>query len=360
VLVLVGTAAGLGVGFSFIHHGARTAHATRAAKPALSVPHFRVLPSEVRGIHVTMGLASLPGKVDDYMKLQAFGLNTLELDVKDENGYIGWVPRSVPLARAIGAARPYYEPRALARRAHDRGLYLIGRVVVFEDPVLSEARPQLALHNPDGSVWHTRGGLGWVNQYDRRVWKYNVGIAVAAARAGFDEIQFDYVRFPSDGDVSSIVYPVKRSEPRGTTIASFLRYATSQLHPLGVRVSAAVFGLAATRDLRIGQVPRRIASILDAVYPMAYPSHFGPGQYSIPDPNAEPGRTVARALRDFRIQMRGSRAKLIPWLQDFSLGRPYSLADVAQQITAARSQHARGFLLWNAEGIYSDAALAGR
>ena len=105
---------------------------------------------------------------------------------------------------------------------------------------------------------------------------------------------------------------------------------------------------------------RKISRILDAVYPMVYPSHFGPGEYNLPDPNADPGRTVAYALADFRKALAGHRAKLIPWLQDFSLGRTYTLDDVEAQINSAREAHARGFLLWNAAGLYTHDALAAR
>ena len=237
-------------------------------------------------------------------------------------------------------------------------MYLIGRVVVFEDPTLSAARPSLAVLRPDGSRWLNNGGLGWVNPYDARVWRYAVGVGVAAARAGFDEIQFDYVRFPSDGDLSQIVYRHTRAERKGVTIARFLRYASSALHPLGVRVSADVFGLAATHDLGIGQVPKKIARYLDAIYPMVYPSHFSSGEFGIPDPDAYPGRTVARALFDFRRQVNGD-AVLIPWLQDFSLAHRYGLIEVTDQIAAARRQHARGYMLWNPEGVYTRDALAG-
>ena len=135
--------------------------------------------------------------------------------MKDENGEVGFVPRSVPLARQVGAARDYYEARAAAKLIHARGLYLIGRVVVFEDPVLSLGRPDLAARRGDGSVWRDAAGLGWTNPYDRSVWKYNVDIAVAAARAGFDEILFDYVRFPSDGDVDAAVYRNPRATGEG-------------------------------------------------------------------------------------------------------------------------------------------------
>ena len=128
------------------------------------------------------------------------------------------------------------------------------------------------------------------------MWDYNVSIAEVAARAGFDEIQFDYVRFPTDGDVDSIVYPGKTATPPGWVIAEFVHYATKRLKPLGVRVSTDLFGLAATRDLGIGQVPRRLAKYVDAIYPMVYPSHFGSGEYGLEDPNGAPGATVEWAL----------------------------------------------------------------
>jgi hypothetical protein len=305
-----------------------------------------------------MALASLDGKIAEYLKLVDEGMNTLELDIKDENGEIGFLPSSVPLAREVGAAKPYYKPREAARLAHRKGVYLIGRVVTFEDPVLATGRPELAIKNRDGSVWRNQAGLGWTNPYDKRVWDYNVSIAEVAARAGFDEIQFDYVRFPTDGDVDSIVYPGKTTTPPGWVIAEFVHYATKRLRPLGVRVSTDLFGLAATRDLGIGQVPRRLAKYVDAVYPMVYPSHFGPGEYGLEEPNDAPGATVEWSLSDFRQELKKGKAELIPWLQDFSYGRTYKLADVRAQIEAARLMGARGYLLWNPLGIYTPGALA--
>jgi hypothetical protein len=358
VTILLALGGGIGLGATQISgkHSARTVPQTpiRVATPTLP----RAYPHEVRGVHVTMGLAGLEGKLDEYVALKGYGLNTLEVDVKDENGKVGFVSSATPtLARELGAAQPYYDAKTVVEKVHAAGMYLVGRVVVFEDPVLSASRPDLAVLRPDGSRWLNNGGLGWVNPYDTRVWKYVVGIGAAAAKAGFDEIQFDYVRFPSDGDLSQVVYRHKRAEPKGTTIARFLRYAYSQLHPLHVRVSADVFGLAASHDLGIGQVPKRIAPYLDALYPMVYPSHYSPGEYGIPDPDAYPGRTVARALLDFRRQLKGQGATLIPWLQDFSLGTPYTVVEVTDQIAAARRQHTRGFMLWNPEGLYTREAL---
>jgi hypothetical protein len=356
-LVLVG----LGAGFAFSarnlsRHGLAPAERAKAQRRA-TAPLLKTAPKEIRGIHVTMSLANVSGKFREYTSLARSGLNTIELDVKDEDGHVAFTSASA-LARKVGAARPYYEPEVVVREAHARGLYLIGRVVTFEDPILSEARPALALQNSDGSVWHTRGGLGWLNPYDERVWDYDVSIAEAAARAGFDEIQFDYVRFPSDGDVASIRYPVREREPMAKTIVRFVKYAVARLHPLGVRVSVDVFGLAATRDLGIGQKPRKLAKVVDAVYPMVYPSHFNSGEYGLADPNAQPAQTVTDALLYFEASLRGSKARLVPWLQDFSLGRTYTYDDVAAQIDAARSLGIHGYMLWNPLGVYTTNALS--
>jgi len=351
--VLLALAAGITVGARSVGGGPSHAKAHKTvSKPATN--HVPV-PQEIRGVHVTMALASLRGKLQQYLAMP--GLNTVELDVKDEDGKVGFVPSAVPLARRTGAAAPYYKAKWAARLAHAKGIYLIGRVVTFEDPVLSEQRPDLAIRTSDGSRWLNNAGLGWTNPYDRRVWAYNVDLAVAAAKAGFDEIQFDYVRFPSDGDISIIRYPGVHSQPMSWTIPAFVQYARKRLHPLGARVSVDVFGLAATHDLGIGQVPRRISRYVDAVYPMVYPSHYNPGEYNLSDPEAVPGQTVTRSLLDFQTALEGRKARLTPWLQDFSLGRTYSLDDVQAQVRAARSLHAHGFLLWNAEGLYDGAAL---
>jgi hypothetical protein len=339
------------------HKTLRAAARAQQPKPKPQVLQPRPLPDEVHGVHVTVALAGIPGKLDQYIAMKRSGLNTIEVDVKDENGDIGF-PANVPLARKIGSAKPYYNPQRLVAKIHAAGLYLIGRVVTFEDPLLSAGAPELAIRRADGSRWLTSGGLGWTNPYDKRVWKYNVDIAAQAAKLGFDEIQFDYVRFPSDGDLSQIRYPGEHAQPMGWTIPMFLKYARSRLNPLGIRISVDVFGLSATRNLGIAQFPRRIAPFVDAIYPMVYPSHYVSGEYGIIDPDSRPGTTVAYSLRDFREKLQGRRAKVIPWLQDFSLGRAYSLADVQDQIQAARLEHSKGFMLWNASGVYTVKALS--
>ena len=337
--------------------GAKQAPAPQANPSAPSKPEPRPYPEEIRGVHVTMALASLDGKLDEYLALTEEGLNTIELDVKDENGEVGFRAK-VPLAREIGSARTYYDAEEVVEKIRAKGVYLVGRVVVMEDPLLTAQRPRYAIRNPDGSVWRNSAGLGWANPYDQRVWKYNVDIAVEAAKAGFDEIQFDYIRFPTDGNIESAVYAGERREKRHVTIARFLEYARGRLEPLGIRMSADVFGLSATRNMGIGQTPRKLARYLDAIYPMVYPSHYGPGELGLEDPNAEPGRTVALSLRDFAVDLTGEKTLLVPWLQDFSLGREYSKDDVRLQILAARDASADGYLLWNPSGIYTRGVLS--
>ena len=356
-LLLAAAAVAVGAG-ALPDRGDETSAEPAAAKRKAAAPPKRTgppVPKEIRGVHVTMALASLDGKLAEYTRIP--GINTIQLDVKDENGEVAFHRLAPPLAKRVGSAMRYYDPVKAAKQVHGEGLFLIGRVVCFEDPILARARPDLAIRTSGGAVWQNHAGLGWTNPYEKRVWDYNLRIAQAAARAGFDEIQFDYVRFPSDGNIESAVFPGKRNEAMGVTIARFVHYATKRLKPMGVRVSVDVFGLSATRDLGIGQSPRRLSKIVDAIYPMVYPSHYGPGEYGLDSPVAVPGRTVGRSLRDFRRQMRRGKAELVPWLEDFSFSGTTTLTHVQEQIRAARRWKSGGFLLWNPSGVYTEGAL---
>jgi hypothetical protein len=362
-VVLVGAAVALALNARFISGGGKPKAATPATTEAAQLPASASrLPDEIRGIHVTIGLASIPGKLDEYVTLADSGLNTVELDIKDEDGKVGFVSPAVPLAVDVGAqSSRYYNARKAVRKVHEAGMYLVGRLVVFQDSVLTSARPDLGVRTPDGGVWKTTAGAAWANPYDERVWKYNVDIAAAAAKAGFDEILFDYLRFPTDGATATARYTGQASEPRWQTVANFVQYATERLRPLGVRVSASLFGLAATRDLGIGQRPAVLAEDLDAIYPMVYPALYGSGEYDISDPAGSPGRTVSFSLLDYRRKLEGKRADLVPWLEDWSPpGRTYTIKDVRQQIEAARRARASGFILWNAGGVYTAKALSPR
>ncbi len=190
----------------------------------------RTLPIELRGVHVTVALASLPGKLDEYLDLEREGLTALELDVKDENGEIGFAPAVGSPGEILGRGARLLRPaRGCDVGCTREGSTSSGASSTFEDPVLSRARPDLAIRRSDGSVWRDAAGLGWTNPYDRRVWKYNVDVAAAAARAGFDEIMFDYVRFPSDGDVDRRLYENRGSLGKREAVPAFLRYADRRL-----------------------------------------------------------------------------------------------------------------------------------
>jgi len=247
------------------------------------------------------------------------------------------------------------------RQAHKRGIYVIGRIVCFEDPKTSEKDPALAIRTTSGGVWTNAAGLGWVNPYNQKDWDYLIGLGKAAARHGFDEIQFDYVRFPTDGNLSDAIFPGKRKEPYSATLLRFLTEATRELHPLHVNVSADVFGLAAAHDLGIGQNIKRIGPLLDAISPMAYPSHYNAGEYNLPNPDDAPFQTVLHTMHDFKRKLGAAPTKLRPWLQDFTLPgeRAYTIADVRAQIRAAERGGASGWLLWNAGVEYTEKAFAG-
>ena len=298
-------------------------HTRGRAKPATS--HVPV-PHEIRGVHVTMALASLRGKLQQYLAMP--GLNTVELDVKDENGKVGFVPSAVPLARRTGAAGPYYKAKRAARLAHAKGIYLIGRVVTFEDPVLVGAAARAGdPHERRLALAHERRP-----RLDEPVRPARLEVQRRPRRGrGEGRLRRDPVRLRALPERRRhLAHPLPRRPPAADVVddPGLRPVRAERLHPLGARVSVDVFGLAATHDLGIGQIPRRISRYVDAVYPMVYPSHYNPGEYNLPDPNAVPGQTVSHSLLDFQAALEGRKARLTPWLQDFSLGRTYTLDDV--------------------------------
>jgi len=325
-------------------------------KPKSGVQHV-AMPKIVRGIHISLGIAASASKMAAFENLTSKGLNTLEIDVKDENGEVGFSTGAPALARKIGATRNnYYDAKKLIAQAHAAGIYVIGRIVCFEDPILSTKEPAHAIRTTSGGVWKNASGLGWVNEYDPFVWNYIFSLSKAAANMGFDEIQYDYVRFPTDGNVSNAVWPHKVKESYESTIYRFLKEARQKIKPLGVNISANVFGLSAHEDLGIGQNPTRIAPLLDAISPMAYPVLYSKGTYNLTDPSTTPGETVAFTMGDFRAALSSDHTTGIrPWLQDW--GSTYTLADVIAQINAAERGGAKGWLLWNADVQYHDGAL---
>ena len=248
---------------------------------------------------------------------ERYGLNTIELDVKDEGGEIALQPPSgVPLARTIGAVAHVLRARAGGRGSRTAtGVYLIGRVVVFQDPYLARGRPDLAIQRPDGGVWTTSAGLA----LGEPVRPAGLGLRGLGRRrprraAGFDEIMLDYVRFPSDGDVANAVYPGQDERADAAAlIADFVAYAKQRLQPLGVRVSTALFGLSATRDLGIGQVPRWISEHVDNVHAdgLSGPLRRRRARHREPE-LASRARPSSGRSSDFRRRCKGSERAARP------------------------------------------------
>ena len=309
------------------------------------------MPAVTRGVHVTAPWASTPGNLDGVLATP--GLNLIEIDVKDENGEVsGLEARTPALAKRYGAERDYYDLAHVVRLAHDRHIWVVARIVSFKDPIVAEHDKALAIHDASGAIWHDGGGVPWLNQYSPKAWAYLISLGKAAARAGVDEVQFDYVRFPSEGDLSSMRWPHKKAEPKNATIPRFLAAARSALKPFDVKLGVDLFGLAAAHELGIGQDVSLIAKHVDVISPMLYPNHFTQRRARRQrSRTAARTRIVALSMGTFRGQLINSpNVKIRPWLQDFG---GYQTPQVKAQISAAMGQGAIGWMLWNASVVYN-------
>ncbi len=317
-------------------------------------------PPQIKGMHVSIWVAAdrtLFKNMVDLVKRTE--LNGMQIDVKDESGRVAY-PSEVPLALEVGS--PLTQGGVDIGRVMDKcwynDIYPIARIVCFKDPVVASKRPDLAVHNTSGGRW---GDGKWLDPYNRENWDYIQGIALEAARKGFKEIQLDYVRFPSDGDVTTCVFPAQGGDTRNKSqvITDFLVFMRDSLKPLGVVLSADVFGLTASGqgDMGIGQDVSAMGRYLDYMCPMVYPSHYNPGEYNIGDPEANPHDTVYASLVDFQKKLEGTNCKLRPWLQDFSLRLNYGTAEVQAQIRACYELGINEWLLWDPNCTFTESAL---
>ena len=312
----------------------------------------------VRGVHVTALAWSDPALRAEILSLVDDGLiNTVQLDLKDETGEVGYETQ-VPLARKIGAAKDCYGLANAVELLHDRGVRVIGRLVAFRDPILAEwswanRKRGRVVQTPDGSAHAAYGGF--TNFAHPTVRAYNIDLAEEAARLGVDDILYDYVRRP-DGPLESMVFP--RLEGRlEDVIVAFLTDTQARLQPYSTFLGASVLGIAATRPQDIAQEIPQMAGSLDYVSPMVYPSHWSSGEYDVDDPNRQPYDIVLASLRDFQGEVEGLGARVVPWLQDFSLGVHYGPAEIRAQIEAARDAGIDEWLLWDPAVTYTRDAL---
>ena len=294
-------------------------------------------PHVVRALRVSSYVAADRNQFDGILELAANStVNALVFDTKDESSYVLYESSS-QFAADIGSINPMYDPVELIAEAKDAGLYTITRIVTFEDEIWVRERPD-----------HKLAGT-WVDPTLEETWQYPLELAEEACLLGFDEIQFDYVRFPA-GRTAAVARSNKPTtqEERVDTIASFLTEARDLLHPLGCALSADIFAIVLNtpNDQGIGQMPESVSAVIDAVSPMIYPSHYSDGWLGFPDPNDYPGPVVANAL-DNGIPRLAQHTQMRPWLQAFY----YSASQVLAGIEEAE-QRGAGWILWNAGGVY--------
>jgi hypothetical protein len=289
-------------------------------------------------------------------------LNTLVIDVKGDKGMIPY-KSSIPLAAEVGAQRitTVKEMAPLMRSLKEKGIYTIARIVVFKDNPLALARPDWAIKTQSGEMWRDRENLAWMDPFNKEVWDYNVNIAVEAAQYGFDEIQFDYVRFP---DSSGPRFSMPNTEEnRVQAISGFLMEARRKLTPYNVFLSADIFGYVCwnLNDTKIGQRLEDLVAHLDYICPMLYPSGF---QYGIPgyrNPVANPYEIVYLSLKRARERTNLPSHRFRPWLQafrDYAFDRRYfNDREIMDEVKAAEGFGSHGWMLWNPRNAYSSAGL---
>jgi hypothetical protein len=336
-------------------------------KPTQAAIEVAMKPHVVKAAYLTyfgVGHKEIRGRVLDLAARTE--LNAVVIDVKGDRGWILY-RTEVPEALAAGAQGPgtLKDFDGLMADLKSRGIYTIARIVTFKDNILANARPELAIIDTrTGRPWIDNEKLAWVDPFREEVWNYNVAIAREAAARGFDEIQFDYVRFPTDGKLGSAKYSKPNNkETRIPAIAGFLGRARRELGALGVYVAADVFGYTAfnENDTDIGQRIEELAPHLDFFCPMVYPSGYQWGIPGFRNPVQNPYEVVRESVRLTQQRASHTRARVRPWLQDFRDyafdRRIFGVAEIRAQIKGADDAGAVGWMLWNPRNDYTAAAL---
>lgn len=264
---------------------------------------------KVKGIYVSGPMAGTAGMDNLIALVDRTELNALVIDVKNDDGYLT-CELDVPLAEQIGSEKHYIKDLpALVQTCKEKNIYLIARVVAFKDPILAEKMLEWSLHNSDGSIFRDKSGLAWVNPYRKEVWEYLASVGEAAIKAGFDEVQYDYVRFSTDSRMKQVDFgDSTKGRTKTEAISGFTLYASERIHAAGGRISADVYGVVidSEEDQQIvGQNYVEMSRSLDAISPMIYPSHYGPYNYQIPVPDAQPYDTVLAAMQASKMVLAG-------------------------------------------------------
>ncbi len=326
-------------------------------------------PVNAKGIYVTAEVAKSSSLDDIIALIDRTELNTVVIDIKADTGYIVYSMDS-ETAKAIGATtNEISNVSALMAKLKEHNIYAVARVVAFKDPLLAKNRPDLAVYNSDGSYYVDNQGTKWVSPYKQEVWEYLAEVGIQCAAIGFNEINFDYIRFPTDG-VSNVVYDETGTTTKEEAITAFVKYICETLRPYGIYVSADVYATVINSTVDAAAVGQDYASMsryLDYICPMIYPSHYGYGYGGIDYPDMEPYTIIKWAVQasDKKIASIPSyqhHAIVRPWLQDFTATylthhMVYDAEAVRTEITALYDNGVTEWLLWNAAVVYTEDAL---
>lgn len=320
------------------------------------------IPREARALFST----GVTAETEKYHELIDFigrtELNAIVIDIK-EGGYVTYKTDNKYVREVNSDAANFIKDLdKLIYEAKEKNIYLIARIVAFNDTLYARAKPEVAFQLKTGGVWRDYNGIPWVDPYHREAWEYNVSIAQEVAAKGFDEIQYDYVRFPYKGkEMDKVVaYAKPEDMSKAEVIANFLAYAREELEPYNVYLSADVFGWSTTalNDLGIGQQWELISPNVDYISPMLYPSHYDLGLYGIDYPDAYPYKVIKTAItdaleRDQMIRDNGQTPAIIrPWYQDFTADWVkgyivYGAHEVREQIRAGVELGVGSYMMWN-------------
>ncbi len=322
-------------------------------------------PPAVKAAYMSACVASTPSLRDKVINLiNTTEINSIVIDVKDSTGMMSYKADDPALFGTIGTECRIFHIRELISLLHKDNVYVIGKISVFQDEYSAKQHPEIAIKSKKtGGLWKDSGGKVWIDANSKDTWDYTVAIANDAYAQGFDEINFDYIRFPSDGKLSDMVLPISGTAEKSEVIKSFFEFLNNKMKKEGIITSANLFGMTTTSsdDLNIGQVLESALSTFDYVSPMVYPSHYPKGFGGWSNPNAHPYEVihfVMKAGADRAIAASTTPLKLRPWLQDFSLGAPkYGKKEVEEQIQATYDAGLTSWMLWDPSNQYAGGAL---
>ncbi len=328
--------------------------------PATHIP----VPSEVKALYVTGWVSGIPKLRDPIINIvDTTEANALVIDIKDYSGHLSFKAQNPALQTAGLAENRIPHIRDFINELHAKNIYVIGRIAVFQDSFFIKQNPDVAvLTKSTKEVWKDRKGISWVDPGAQKYWEYISTIGKEAYAQGFDELNFDYIRFPSDGNMKDIYYPASLDTPKADVINSFFQYLHTTFTGTGVRISADLFGLTTTEttDMGIGQVLEHALVNFDYVAPMVYPSHYAAGTYGYKNPATKPYEIVFYSMKKAveRAQAIGvDPQKLRPWIQDFNLGATYTDEMVRLEIKGVYDAGLSSFMIWDPANKYHEGAL---